>query len=76
MDADPRSGGHRPSDRLARLAHVAELERVVSRQFGLEERPRLPRVRVSAPGEDGGKHLAHAEFRGQRLDLRPLARFA
>jgi hypothetical protein len=74
VDADPRPGRNGRADRLARLAHVAEQERIVRRQPGLEERARVCRVGVAAAHEHRREHVAHAQLGAERLDLGPLAR--
>ena len=47
VDADPRPGRDRRPDRVAGLAHVAELERIVLGQLRVEERARLLQGRRS-----------------------------
>ena len=58
MRAPRLDGG---DDRLDRLAHVAEQERIVARQRALEEPPRLVGVAVAAPDEHRRGHLVDPE---------------
>src|SRR5581483_10375729 len=75
VDADPGAGGDRRTDPLARLAHVAEQERIVARRFAREERGRALGVAVAASDQDAGGRLGDAEDVRERRSLARVAGF-
>ena len=59
-------GVDRGAQRLDRVAHVAERERVVPRQRAFEERARRVGFAVAAPDEHRGGHLVDRQLRDER----------
>ncbi len=74
VDADPLPGCDSSADAFHGNGHVAQQQRVVPGQLGVQEPARRCRIGVAAANEDGRRDVAQTELTSERVGRRSVER--